>query len=150
LAGRPRGRPTTGGDADEPNADIGRLQATPGRLVTPLESASFDAWIKLYRPDENSANTSISYYTKGAVVRFLLDARTRKATSGAKSLDDVMRLAYARYSGDRGYSPAEFRAVAQEVAGTDLSAFFHTALETTDELDYSEALDWFGLRFKDD
>ncbi|MFO0950623.1 MAG: PDZ domain-containing protein [Isosphaeraceae bacterium] len=147
LAGRPRGR-SGGGDGDEPVGDFGRLQTTPGRLVQPLETASYDAWIKFYRPDENSANTGISYYTKGSVVGFLLDAEIRRATSGARSLDDVMRRAYERYSGPRGFTPAEFRAVANEVAGTDLSAFFHKALETTDELDYSRALDWFGLRFK--
>ena len=54
---------------------IERLQTTPGRLVHPLEMASYDAWIKLYRNDENSSNTTISYYTKGAVVAFLLDAK---------------------------------------------------------------------------
>ncbi len=59
-----------------------------------------------------------------------------------------MRLAYERYSGAKGYTPAEFRATAREVAGTDLSDWFHKALETTDELDYAEALAWFGLRFK--
>ena len=46
--------------------------------------ASFDAWIKYYRPDENSNNTSVSYYTKGTVIAFLLDAQVRKATSGAR------------------------------------------------------------------
>ena len=134
-------------EGERSKGDIERLQEVPGRAVQPLESASADSWIKFYRTDENSANTSISYYTKGAVVGFLLDAEIRRATKGARSLDDVMRLAYRRYSGDRGYTPAQFRAVAGEVAGTDLSAFFHRALETTDELDYHEALNWYGLRF---
>ncbi len=61
---------------------IHTLQSTPGRLVQSAEQASWDAWIKLYRPDENSVNTTISYYTKGAVVGWLLDARIRHATSG--------------------------------------------------------------------
>jgi predicted metalloprotease with PDZ domain len=52
-----------------------------------------DAWIKHYRPNENSENRSISYYTKGAVVVLLLDAATRRATGVARSLDDVMRRA---------------------------------------------------------
>jgi predicted metalloprotease with PDZ domain len=148
LAGRPRSRREP--DSDEPTGDVAQLQMTPGRLVQPLESSSFDSWIKFYRPDENAANTAISYYTKGAVVGWLLDAKVRKVTGGKKSLDDVMRLAYARYSGARGYTPAEFRAAARDVAGTDLSDWFRHALETTDDLDYAEALDWFGLRFKDD
>lgn len=126
---------------------IQRLQTTPGRLVHPLEMASYDAWIKLYRSDENSPNTTISYYTKGAVVAFLLDAKIRAATDDSKSLDDVLRLAYARYSGKRGFSREEFRAVAQEAAGIPLHDWFVSALETTQELDYTEALDWLGLRF---
>jgi predicted metalloprotease with PDZ domain len=139
------------GASAEPGAsknDIEVLQDTPGRLVQPLESASFDAWIKYYRRDENSPNTSISYYTKGAVVGFLLDAKVRQATKGSKSLDDVMRLAYDRYSGSVGYTPQQFRTTASEVAGVDLSPWFHKALETTDELEYAEALAWYGLRFK--
>jgi predicted metalloprotease with PDZ domain len=110
--------------------------------------ASFDAWIKAYRPDENTVNTSISYYTKGAVLGFLLDARVRAATNDAKSLDDAMRLAFARYAGPKGFTPQDFRKTATEVAGVDLGPWFTRALETTEELDYQPALDWFGLRFR--
>jgi predicted metalloprotease with PDZ domain len=130
------------------SAKIEELQTTPGRLVQSAEIASFDAWIKYYRPDENSPNTSISYYTKGAVLGFVLDARIRTLTNGASSLDDVMRAAYAKYSGARGYTPAEFRAVAEQVAGASLASFWDGAVEGTGELDYAEALDTFGLRFR--
>jgi predicted metalloprotease with PDZ domain len=85
---------------------------------------------------------------KGAVVGWLLDARIRVSTGGSRCLDDLMRLAFARFSGDRGFSQAEFRAVAEEVAGARLDEFFRRAVESTEELDYGEALEWFGLRFK--
>jgi len=124
------------------------LQTTPGRLVQSAEMASFDAWIKYYRPDENSNNTSISYYTKGTVIAFLLDAKIRKATNGAKSLDDVMRLAYEKFSGPKGYTPEQFRAVVEQVSGQNLERFWQAAVEGTSELDYMEALDTVGLRFK--
>lgn len=127
---------------------IRTLQMTPGRLTLPVETASFDAWIRLYRPDQNSVNSSISYYTKGAVLGFVLDARVRASTNGAKSLDDVMRAAFARYSGARGFTPQDFRQTASEVAGTDLGPWFTRALETTEEIDYAPALDWFGLEFR--
>ncbi len=127
---------------------IAQLQTTPGRLVTPVESASYNAWIGLYRPNENTPNVYISYYTKGSVVGLLLDAKIRKATAGAKSLDDAMRLAYQRYGGAKGYTPQQFRDLCNEVAGADFSAFFHNALETTEELDYTEMLDYYGLRFR--
>lgn len=123
------------------------LQTTPGRLVQPLDEASFDAWIKYYRRDENTVNTGISYYTKGSVVAFLLDARIRNATGGKRSLDDVLRLAWQRHSGDRGFRSEELQAMATEVAGTELGPWLAHALESTEELDYSEALSWFGLRF---
>ena len=122
-------------------------QRTPGRRVQTLEAASFDTWIKYYQPDENTPNSAISYYTKGAVVAFLLDARIRQATGGAKSLDDVLRLAWTRFAGERGFDAREFEALASEVAGEDLTPFFDRALRSTEELDFSQALQWFGLRF---
>jgi predicted metalloprotease with PDZ domain len=128
---------------------IETLQTTPGREIHPLEMTSWDAWIKFYRPDENSANSTISYYTKGAVVGFLLDAEIRAASESTRSLDDVMRRAYALYSGERGYTPEEFRAVVSEVAAKDLSTWLHHAVATTEELRFDAALAFYGLRFKD-
>ena len=120
---------------------IEQVQTIPGRLVTPVNMASFDTWIKQYRPDENTANMSINYYPKGAVIGFLLDARIRKATNGARSLDTGMQWAMQRYSGEKGYTPEQFYAVMSEVAGTDLKGWFAKTAESTDELDYTEALD---------
>lgn len=145
LAGDP---PSFGND--QTLSEVERLQTTHGRLVQSLADSSLDTWIKLYRRDENTPNMSISYYVKGAVVAFLLDAKIREATDGAKSLDDVMRLAYPRYSGETGFTAEQFEAMASEVAGTDLSSFFDRAIRTTEELDYDEAFDWFGLRFSKD
>ena len=127
---------------------IQQLQTTPGRRSQPASLSSFDAWIRQYRPDENSPNVAISYYTKGGVIAFLLDATIRRRTGGTRSLDDVMRLAFERYGGEHGYSTDQFRATASEVAGIDLGSWFEHAVDSTNELDYTEALDWFGLRFK--
>lgn len=133
---------------EELTAQIEAVQNTGGRLVTPVDMASFDTWIKQYRPDENTANTTVNYYPKGAVIAFLLDARIRRATNGKQSLDDAMRLAYGRYSGAKGYTMEQFYQVMSEVAGTNLRPFFASAVESTEELNYKEALDWFGLRFR--
>lgn len=127
---------------------IDAVQSRPGRLVTPVGQASYDTWIKQYRPDENTVNTTVDYYPKGAVIAFLLDAKIRKATGGAKTLDDGMRLALQRYAGEKGYTPEQFYQVMSEVAGTDLRPWFASVAESTDELDYTEALDYFGLRFR--
>lgn len=126
---------------------VRELQNTPGRLVQSLSMSSFDTWIKFYRPDENSVNTAISYYTKGAVAGFLLDAHVRAATQGKKSLDDVMRLALAQNPIERGFTPAQFRTAASDTAHENLAGWFAKVFDSTEELDYGEALGWFGLRF---
>jgi predicted metalloprotease with PDZ domain len=133
---------------EELSGHIEAVQTTPGRLVTSAAMSSYDTWIKQYRPDENTPNTTINYYPKGAVIGFLLDARIRRATNGARSLDDAMRLAYERYSGGKGYTMEQFYQTMSEAAGTDLRPWFAQVAESTEELDYTEALDWFGLRFR--
>jgi predicted metalloprotease with PDZ domain len=130
------------------SAQIGQLQAAPGRLRQTLEQSSLDVWTSEGVSGVNTnAATSVSYYTKGAIVGFLLDAKIRRASGGGRSLDDVMRLALKRYGGERGFTAEEFRRTASEVAGVDLTAWFASATASTDELDYEDALDWYGLRF---
>jgi predicted metalloprotease with PDZ domain len=127
---------------------IAGLQSRPGRLVQAAAESSFDAWIKGYRPDENSPNTGISYYTKGSVMGFLLDARVRKATANAKSLDDVMRLAYQRYAGPVGFTPEEFRDCVREIAGPAVADWLRQAEYQLTDFDYTEELAHLGLRFR--
>jgi predicted metalloprotease with PDZ domain len=129
------------------SSSINQLQSSPGRLVQSLEQSSLDVWVSGVSGVGRDRTKSISYYVKGPVVGWLLDARIRRATGDRKSLDDVMRLAYQRYAGERGFTPDEFRTVAEEVAGADLKDWFKTAVNSAVELDYTEALDWFGLRF---
>jgi predicted metalloprotease with PDZ domain len=129
------------------SSHIDRLQKSPGRLVQTLEQASIDVWTSSMSGVGGSAKT-ISYYVKGPVVGFLLDAKIRRATQGAKSLDDVMKVAYARYGQEKGFTAEQFRRTAEEVTATDLAEPFRKWLATTEELDYTEAIDWFGLRFQ--
>lgn len=125
---------------------IDTLQKSPGRLVQTLEAASNDVWSSSMSGVGGGQKT-VSYYVKGPVVGFLLDAKIQQATQGAKSLDDVMRLAYQRYGSDKGFTAEQFRRTAEEVAGVELKDHFRKWLATTEELDYADALDWFGLRF---
>jgi predicted metalloprotease with PDZ domain len=116
---------------------ISALHATPGRRVQTLAEASVLAWIKHYRPDENSANSSISYYLKGEIVSILLDLEIRRATQDRKSLDDVMRLLWQRYGKENGVPEDGVERAASEVASVDLSAFFQRSLRSSQELDYA-------------
>ena len=126
------------------------LQSQPGRLLQSVEQSSFDAWIKLYRPDENSANSSISYYLKGALVCWLLDMELRRHTGGATTLDDLLRLLFARYPIDGPGIPEDgaVLAAAEELAGAQggaLADFFRRYVAGTEELDYARGLELLGL-----
>src|SRR2546430_7848386 len=121
------------------------LQRTPGRLRTPLVQASYDAWIKHYRPDESTANTTVSYYLKGSVVGFLLDLELRRRSGGKRSLDDLVRLLFERHGRAPGLPEDGVEKAALEVV-TGLEPWFERALRSTDELDLDAALSGMGLR----
>jgi len=126
---------------------IAQLQRTPGRLETSLEDASFNAWIKYYRQDENSVNNQISYYDKGEIVEFLLDVTIRTASDGSKSLDDVMRYLYNEYyKKGRNYTPQDFQKAAEMAAGRSLDDFFSKYVRGTDEIDYNSIVSGIGLK----
>lgn len=123
------------------------LHETPGRSRMSLERSSWDAWIKHYRPDENSQNAAVSYYSKGALVALLLDLRIRRLTHGARTLFDAMRLGWERYTArGLGYPDGIMQALCEEVAGADLSGFFDAYVRGTAELDPVEELAAVGLR----
>src|SRR3546814_16408990 len=79
--------------------------------MQPVADASFDAWIKYYRPNENSYNTTVSYYSKGAILGLLMDMAIRKSSQGKQTLDDFMRYMYEKYYTqlDRGFKDEEFK-----------------------------------------
>ena len=129
---------------------IGEMQHTPGRLKMSAEEASFDAWIKYYRRDENSVNSQISYYDKGQLVGLLLDLEIRKLSGGQKSLDDVMRHLYTEfYKKNRNYTPADFQRAAELMAGASLENFFARYVRGREELDYNAGLNVVGLQLGD-
>jgi predicted metalloprotease with PDZ domain len=127
-------------------AGIQALQQRPGRFETSLESASFDAWIKYYRQDENSINNQISYYDKGEVVNFILDLEIRRSSNGTKSLDDVMRHLYTEiYKKNKNYTPEDYQKISEMMAGKSLNDFFNKYVRGTEEIDYNSILNSFGL-----
>jgi predicted metalloprotease with PDZ domain len=123
------------------------LQNTPGRLEQSVEESSFDSWIKYYRQDENSINSQVSYYEKGAIVGLLLDLEIRKRSNGSKSLDDVMRYLYTEFfKKNRNYTPGDFQKAVELAAGSSLEEFFAKYVRGTEELDYNGALAAAGLK----
>ena len=127
------------------------FQETPGRQVMSAEEASYDSWIKFYRPDENTVNSQISYYDKGELLGLLLDLDIRRRTHNAKSLDDVMRYLYAEfYEKGRNYTPADFQKACELMAGVSLEEFFSRYVRGRDELRplYNQMLAAAGLRLQ--
>jgi predicted metalloprotease with PDZ domain len=128
-------------------SQIQALQNRPGRFQTSLEEASFDAWIKYYRQDENAINNQISYYDKGEIVSFLLDVQIRKDSAGAKSLDDVFRYLYNEFSKkNKNYTPEDFQKTAEMMAGKPLEDFFAKYVRGREEIDYNSILSGVGLQ----
>lgn len=122
-----------------------RLERTPARRVHTLADASFEAWIKYYQPDDNSPNASTSYYVKGALAALCLDLRLRR--DSAISLDTVLQTLWSRYGRLEKPAPeGALEAVAAELSGLPLQAFFDAALRSTEELPLAESLADFGVR----
>jgi len=130
-------------------SQIQDVQDTPGRKVMSAEDASFNSWIKEYRPDENSINSQISYYDKGELLGMLLDLEIRRRSNNAKSLDDVMRMLYNDFfKKNRNYTPADFQKVCETAAGSSLEDFFARYVRGTDELPYNQVLSAAGLEIQ--
>jgi predicted metalloprotease with PDZ domain len=127
---------------------ITQLVRTPGRLRTSLSQASYDAWIKHYRPDESTANTTVSYYLKGSVVGFLLDLELRRRSGGARSLDDLVRVLLQKHGLPPGLPEDGVEKAAIELLGGEsgLHDWFQRAVHSTEELQLDEALAGVGLK----
>ena len=131
-------------------AQVQALQDRQGRFETSLEEASFDAWIKYYRQDENAINNQISYYDKGELVSFLLDVEIRGASKGTKSLDDVMRYLNEEFAKkNRNYTPEDYQKASEMMAGKSLDDFFAKYVRGRAEIDYNAILNGVGLQLKD-
>lgn len=126
-----------------------------GRFKQSIAEASFDAWIKYYRQDENTPNALISYYTKGSLVALALDLTIRLGTGNSKSLDDVMRALWHRYGRDfydgknSGITDTEAEAIIEEISGLNLQEFFRKYIYGTIEIPLAELFSPFGISMND-
>jgi len=131
--------------------ELGKIVSIPGRKRQSLEESSFDAWIKLYRPDENTSNSTISYYLKGGVVTLLCDLEIRARTGGERSMDDVMRLLWTRYGRrGEGFPDDQVQSIFEEAAGIPLGPFFDRHVRGHDEVDAERILKTVGLSLAPD
>ncbi|WP_428420004.1 M61 family metallopeptidase [Methylibium sp.] len=134
---------------------VNNVLGTPGRAVQSVAQASFDAWVKYYRPDENTVNATVSYYTKGSLVALALDLTLRSEGSG--SLDDVMRGLWARGSGGSHGRAAggpitedDIAAVLAEVGGRSYAHELAAWVHGTGELPLKPLLARVGVAWSED
>jgi predicted metalloprotease with PDZ domain len=128
--------------------DISGIENQPGNQVQSVAESSWDAWIKGYRPNENSANSTINYYSKGSVLGSMLNLAILAGSNGQRSMDDLMRLLYSEYykKQKRGFTDEEFRKAAEQMAGTSLASFFDKGVNGTGPLDYAQYFEPVGVR----
>ncbi len=122
-----------------------------GSRVQSVADASFDAWIKAYKPNENSQNTTVSYYSGGGVIASLMDALIIAKFDGKKTLDDFLRLLYQKYykAQDIGFTNDEFESEYNAFMGEDMNWFFEKHVRGTELPDYEKIYGAIGIKVED-
>lgn len=120
---------------------------TPGRRYHSLEQSSFNAWVKLYRPDENTRNSSVSYYLKGGLVFNVLHAYL---VEKGRSIDDLLRLLWEDYKKhpETGITKEDVYRMVKEIGGDDVLEVFSTMVETTEDINFEEAFKKLGCELR--
>lgn len=127
--------------------NIQSVQTAPGRLVQGLADASWDTWVKHYRPDENTHNSRISYYLKGALLAWILDTEMRRLSEDRHDLASVMKQLWQEFR-HTGYTICDFERLVELRCGTELREWLHAQVREPQELEFADTLRHFGLRFK--
>lgn len=121
--------------------------STPGRMYHSLEQSSFNAWIKLYRPDENAKNSSVSYYLKGGLVFNVLHA---DLVEKGKSIDDLLRHLWEDFKKrpETGVTREDVYRMVREIGGEDVLNSFSTMIETTEDINFEAAFRKLGCELR--
>lgn len=132
-------------------SSINYVEGTPGSRVQPVAHASFDAWVKAYRPNENSSNTTMTYYSRGSVLASVIDAMIITETDGKKCLDHFLQQLYTTYYEGlkRGFSEAEFKMELAKFVGKNMDEFFAKYVDGTEIIPYKEYYTPVGLNVQD-
>jgi predicted metalloprotease with PDZ domain len=132
-------------------SSINYVEGTPGSRVQSVAHASFDAWIKAYRPNENSSNTTMTYYTRGQVMASLIDAMIVAKYDGQKCLDHFLKDMYNKYHKklNRGFTDQEFKKELESFIGQDLTDFYAKYIDGTEIPPYRSIFGQVGLLAND-
>jgi predicted metalloprotease with PDZ domain len=132
--------------------DMINTHENTGGKVQALTEASFDAWIKHYRRNENSSNTMVDYYSSGARIAAMFDLLILNSSNGTKNLDDLMRAMYQEYYKklNRPFTEEEFRKALETIVGENMEDFFQKSIYGTETVDYNRFLGYAGLQLTED
>ena len=121
--------------------------STPGRFYHSLDQSSFNAWVKLYRPDENSKNSSVSYYLKGGLVFMVLHGLLFEK---GKSINDLLISLWDIFKKrpEQGLTKDEVYKIIENLGGAEILEQFSNMIETTQDIDFDSALKKMGLEMK--
>jgi predicted metalloprotease with PDZ domain len=125
------------------SAEVDALQHQPGRRLTSLEEASWNAWTR----GDNTANAGISHQLKGKIAGLLLDAEIRAKTGGSRSTDDVLRYLAAEVD-QKNTGLTDNLALAsaiQAATGVEVGEFFNEVIRGRGEIDYNRYMEKVGL-----
>ncbi len=127
---------------------VNYVEGSVGARVQPVAHASFDAWIKAYRPNENSSNTTMTYYSRGQMLAALIDVMIISKYDGKKCLDHFLQQLYNKYYKklNRGFSEQEFKTELEELLGENLDGFFAKYVNGTDIAPLSETFAKVGVQ----
>ena len=130
------------------NSMCNYVEGSVGARVQPVSHASFDAWIKAYKPNENSSNTTMSYYSRGALIACLLDVLIIEKSKGNHGLDHFMQYLYMKYFVElkRGFSESEFKQDLKRFVEYDVEGFFTKYINGTEILPFAEILSKVGVQ----
>jgi predicted metalloprotease with PDZ domain len=132
-------------------SSVNYVEGSVGSRVQPVAHASFDAWIKAYRPTENSANTTMTYYSRGTILGSVFDVAIISNSKGKQGLDHFMKHLYQKFyvEMNRGFTEAEFKAELEKFVGKNLDDFFKKYIHGTEIIPYAEIFDNVGVSVKD-
>ena len=122
---------------------ITRYLASPGNSRFSPESVSV---ISYGTPPGALGDYSASVHLQGELVGTMLDLIIRDATGGRRSLDDVMRVMMARYSGAQGFTTRDVAAVVHEVCGCTVRPFFDRYVRSGNPIPFDRYFALAGLR----
>ncbi len=130
------------------SSTINTIENAAGNKVQSASESSFDAWIKYYRRNENSNNSTISYYDKGALIALVIDMEIMNQSKGTKNLDDLMKYMYDEYYTklNRGFTDEEFQKGVEKLTGKSMDSFFRNQIYGTQAFDYNTIFTSAGLK----